>query len=310
MTATLAEPVTGAEATRVQLEVARELAAQQDVVAVAPVALSDEGDFVAFQVIPSEGPNSPSTDMLVAELRDLPPVNGDIDLGVAGQAAINSDISQGLADVLPLYLAVVMGLSFLIMTVVFRSLLVPLVATAGFVLSLFATYGAVTAIFQWGWLAPVFGVHTPGPILSFLPVILVGILLGLAMDYQLFLTTGMRKAFTHGSPARRAVAEGSAVGRVVVASAALIMIAVFSGFVTASSPIIKSFGLGLALGVAIDAFLVRMLLIPAVLHLLGPAAWWFPRWLDRIVPDVDVEGADLDRGHSPALSAVSPESAR
>ncbi len=280
-----------------QLAVARVLAAQDDVVAVAPVAVSDDARLAAFQVIPTEGPSSASTERLVQDLRALPPVDGDIALGVAGQAAINIDISEGLADILPLYLTVVVGLSFLIMVMVFRSLLVPLVATGGFVLSLFATYGAVTAIFQWGWFAPLLGIHQTGPILSFLPVILVGILFGLAMDYQLFLATGMREAYVHGSPARLAVAQGFRAGRTVVIAAAIIMVAVFGGFVTSEAVIIKSFGLGLAVGILLDAFIVRMLLMPAVMHLLGRSAWWLPRWLDRVLPNVDVEGAALERRH-------------
>ncbi|WP_404313096.1 MMPL family transporter [Agrococcus terreus] len=280
-----------------QLVVARELAAQDDVVAVAPVAVSDDHRLAAFQVVPAEGPNSESTEALVRELRSLPPIDGDVTLGVAGQAASNIDISEGLADVLPTYLAVVVGLSFLIMVMVFRSLLVPLIATAGFVLSLFATYGAVTAVFQWGWLGDLLGVPQPGPILSFLPVLLVGILFGLAMDYQLFLATGMREAYVHGAPARLAVAQGFRAGRSVVIAAALIMIAVFAGFIASDSVIIKAMGLGLSLGVLFDAFLVRMLLVPAIMHLVGRGAWWLPRWLDRIIPDVDVEGAKLERRH-------------
>lgn len=280
-----------------QLEVARELFALDDVAAVAPVAVSDDRALAAFQVIPQEGPNAVSTEQLVRDLRALPPVDGDIELGVAGAAAINIDISEGLADVLPIYLVVVVGLSFLIMVMVFRSLLVPLIATAGFVLSLFATYGAVTAVFQWGWLGEVLGVHNPGPILSFLPVILVGILFGLAMDYQLFLATGMREAWAHGASPRLAVAQGFRAGRTVVSAAAIIMIAVFSGFIASDSVIIKSMGLGLALGVLFDAFVVRMLLMPAVMHVLGGSAWWLPRWLDRVVPNVDVEGSALERRH-------------
>jgi RND superfamily putative drug exporter len=280
-----------------QLDVARTLADQDAVVAVAPVAVSDDNRIGAFQVVPAEGPNSVSTETLVRDLRQLPPVDGDIALGVAGQAAINIDISEGLADVLPIYLVVVVGLSFLIMIMVFRSILVPLIATAGFVLSLFATYGAVTAVFQWGWFADLLGVHNPGPILSFLPVILVGILFGLAMDYQLFLATGMREAYMHGAPARLAVAQGFRAGRTVVIAAALIMIAVFGGFITSESVIIKSMGLGLSLGVLFDAFIVRMLLMPAIMHLLGRSAWWLPRWLDRITPNVDVEGSALERRH-------------
>lgn len=297
VTASLPDGLDENGALEAQLAVARELAAVDDVVSVAPVALSDDNTLAAFQVIPAEGPSSVSTETLVRELRDLPPIDGDITLGVAGQAAINIDISQGLADVLPIYLLVVVGLSFLIMVMVFRSLLVPLIATAGFVLSLFATFGAVTAVFQWGWFGALFGVHNPGPILSFLPVMLVGILFGLAMDYQLFLASGMREAWAHGAPARVAVVQGFRAGRAVVTAAALIMVAVFSGFISSDSVIVKSMGLGLALGVLLDAFVVRMLLMPALMHLLGGSAWWLPRWLDRIVPNVDVEGAALERRH-------------
>lgn len=297
VTAALPDGTAEGDVQGLQLDVARELFAQDDVVAVAPVAVSDDRTLAAFQVIPAEGPNAVSTDQLVRDLRALPPVDGDMALGVAGAAAINIDISEGLADVLPIYLVVVVGLSFLIMVMVFRSLLVPLIATLGFVLSLFATYGAVTAVFQWGWLGSVFGVHNPGPILSFLPVILVGILFGLAMDYQLFLTTGMREAWAHGAAPRLAVAQGFRAGRTVVIAAAVIMISVFSGFITSEAVIIKSFGLGLALGVLFDAFVVRMLLMPALMHLLGGSAWWLPKWLERIVPNVDVEGSALERRH-------------
>ncbi|RJT75733.1 RND transporter [Arthrobacter cheniae] len=281
-----------------QLSTARSIAGQADVTAVAPIAVSDDNTLTAFQVIPAGGPNDASTEELVRSLRDLPAPDGST-LGVAGQAATNIDISGNLADVLPLYVAVVVGLSFLIMVVVFRSLLVPLIATAGFILSLMATYGALTAVFQWGWLGGLFGIHDPGPILSFLPVILVGILFGLAMDYQLFLTAGMREAFVHGSPARLAVAQGFRAGRSVVTAAALIMVSVFSGFIFAHSTIIRAVGFGLAFGVLVDAFIIRMLVVPALMHLLGRHAWWIPTWLDRFLPNVDVEGAALERQHPP-----------
>jgi RND superfamily putative drug exporter len=168
------------------------------------------------------------------------------------------------------------------------------------VLSLLATFGGLTAIYQWGWLSAVFGVHDPAPILSFLPIIEVGVLFGLAMDYQLFLVSGMREAFAHGSPAKIAVQRGLHAGRNVVIAAALIMISVFSGFIFSDSSTIRPIGFGLGFGVLADAFLVRLLLIPAAMHLLGNSAWWFPKWLDRIVPDVDVEGAKLERSHPAA----------
>ena len=179
----------------------------------------------------------------------------------------------------------------------FRSFLVPITATVGFVLSLLAAFGGLTAIYQLGWLHQVFGVHDPAPILSFLPIIEVGILFGLAMDYQLFLVSGMREAYAHGAPAKIAVQRGLQAGRAVVTAAAIIMISVFAGFIFSDSSTIRPVGFGLAFGVLVDAFVVRLLLIPAAMHLLGRAAWWFPRWLDRIVPDVDVEGARLERTH-------------
>ncbi|MCP2369959.1 RND superfamily putative drug exporter [Agromyces terreus] len=308
VTAELPEGTTEDDVLPLQVDIASTIAEQDDVVAVAAVDVSDDRSLAVFQVIPAEGPNAASTEQLVRDLRALPPVNGDIALGVAGQAAINIDISEGLADVLPLYLVVVVGLSLLIMILVFRSLLVPIVATGGFILSLFATYGAIVAVFQWGWGADALGIST-GPILSFLPVILVGILFGLAMDYQLFLATGMREAFVHGSPARLAVAQGLRAGRSVVVAAGLIMVSVFGGFIFSESTMIRSVGFGLAFGVLVDAFIVRMLLMPAIMHLLGRSAWWIPKWLDRIMPDVDVEGAALERRHHLVTAAGEADAA-
>ncbi|CAQ00491.1 MMPL family transporter [Clavibacter sepedonicus] len=289
-----------------QVDVAQALHDLDDVVAVAPVANTDDNTVLAFQVLPQEGPNSASTEQLVQDIRALPELDGGITLGVAGQAATNIDISEALAAVLPLYLLVVVGLSLLILIVVFRSILLPLIATGGFVLSLFATYGLIVAVFQFGWGASLIGLENSGPILSFLPVILVGILFGLAMDYQLFLASGMREAYVHGAEARLAVVQGLRAGRAVVTAAALIMVSVFGGFVFSESTIIRSIGFGLAFGVLLDAFVVRMLLMPALMHLLGRSAWWLPRWLDRILPDVDIEGAALERTHPHAAAASTP----
>jgi RND superfamily putative drug exporter len=273
-----------------------------DVVAVAPVGVSADRDLVAFQVVPSDGPSSVSTEALVGELRSLD-VPG-VDLGVAGQASGNIDISAKLAAALPLYLAVVIGLSLIIMVIVFRSLLVPLIATGGFLLSLAAAFGAVVAVYQWGWLGEVFGVHDPGPVLNFAPLILVGVLFGLAMDYQLFLVSGMREAWAHGLPARSAVVAGLRHGRPVVTAAAIIMISVFGGFVFSHLAMVRPLGFGMAIGVLFDAFVVRMLIIPAVMHLAGEAAWWLPKWLHRVLPHVDVEGSALQRPHSGATAPV------
>ncbi|MEU6861549.1 MMPL family transporter [Glycomyces sp. NPDC046736] len=285
-----------AAAMAAQVAVAEAVSEEDDVVAVAPIGISEDNATLAFQVIPAEGPTSESTQDLVHTLRDLT-VDGVDDIGVAGSASGNIDISEILADALPIYLAVVVGLSLIILILVFRSILVPVLATLGFILSYFAALGGVVAIYQWGWLADVFGVDTPGPILNFLPTILVGILFGLAMDYMLFIGSGIRESYAHGVPARLAVVQGVRAGRAVVTAAAIIMMAVFGGFIFSHSTMIRPIGFALAFGVLVDAFLVRMLIIPALMHLVGDKAWWLPKWLDRILPDVDVEGAALERRH-------------
>ncbi|MDP9823739.1 RND superfamily putative drug exporter [Nocardioides massiliensis] len=297
VTADLPEPLGEAEVLPRQVELAELLADHDDVAAVAPAGQSEARDFLAFQVIPVDGPSSVSTEELVHDLRDLTPLDDGTAVGVAGAASGNIDISDRLSEALPVYLAVVLGLSLLILIVVFRSIVVPLVATLGFALSLFASLGAMTAVFQWGWLGSLFGVHDPGPLLNFAPLIIVGVLFGLAMDYQLFLVSGMREAYVHGLPAREAVTAGFRQGRTVVTAAAIIMISVFGGFVFSHLAAIKPLGFGLAVGVLLDAFVVRMLLVPALMHLLGDKAWWIPRWLDRMLPNVDIEGSALEREH-------------
>ncbi|BDZ54117.1 membrane protein [Agromyces marinus] len=314
VTVSLPESVDDDAIIGIQASLAERLLVEDGVVAVAPVGVSADDDFLAFQVVPVDGPSSESTEQLVHDLRALSPLDaadaggdgagvdgagleGDLELGVAGQASGNIDISAKLAGVLPVYLALVVGLSLIILVLVFRSILVPLVATAGFVLSLFAAFGAVVAIYQWGWFGDVFGVHDPGPVLNFAPIIIMGVLFGLAMDYQLFLVSGMREAWVHGVPARTAVVAGMRNGRAVVTAAAIIMVSVFGGFVFSHLTMVRPLGFGLAIGVLFDAFIVRMLLIPAVMHLLGESAWWLPKWLDRILPNVDVEGSALERTH-------------
>ena len=296
-----------------RLAVGEQLAGLEHAHAVVPAGFNEDRTVTMFQVLPEEGPNAVSTEELVRELRATEPAGEASNLGVAGMTSGFIDVSEKLSDALPLYLGVVVGLSLLIMVLVFRSILVPLIATGGFVLSVFAAMGGVVAIYQWGWLGSVFGVHNPGPVLSFLPTIMIGVLFGLAMDYQLFIASGMREAYAHGLPARQAVLAGLRSGRAVVIAAAIIMISVFGGFIFAHDAMIRPIGFGLAFGVLLDAFVVRLLLMPALMHLLGEKAWWLPRWLDRIMPDVDVEGAQLERGHAPAAEAASapaPEAGR
>jgi RND superfamily putative drug exporter len=263
-----------------------------------PGGFSDDRTIAIFRVVPAGGPNDESTQDVVHDIRALDEefsAKLDSSVNVTGMAPINIDVSEKLSQALPIYLGTVIGLSLLIMMLVFRSIWLPLIASAGFLFTVFATLGAVTAVFQWGWLGWLFDIHDPAPILSFLPTMLIGILFGLAMDYQLFLASGMREAFIHGKSATDSINYGLRLSRSVVTAAAIIMVSVFGGFVFSHTTMIRPVGFGLAVGVLIDAFLVRLVLVPAALKLLGPAAWWLPKWLERILPDVDVEGAKLER---------------
>lgn len=283
-----------------QANITSKLMKVENVVAVVPIGFSTDNSIAAFRVIPAEGPNSISTAQVVKDLRSLQPeISDEFDskLEVTGLAAINLDVSQKLGEALPLYLATVIGLSLIVLILVFRSILLPIIASVGFLFTVFATFGAVVAVFQWGWLGFLFDIHDPGPILSFLPTLLIGILFGLAMDYQLFLASGMREAFVHGRKPTASINYGIHLSRSVVIAAAIIMVAVFGGFIFSHTTMVRPIGFGLAFGVLIDAFLVRLLLVPATLALLGEKAWWIPKWLDKILPDVDVEGAKLERSH-------------
>ena len=283
---------------QMQAEVSERLFALDNVSAVLPGGVSTSGLDLMFVLVPEFGPTSAETEQLVFDIRELEkvfPAELNANIEVTGIAAVNIDISQKLADVLPLYLGTVVILSFLLLILVFRSLIVPLVATGGFLLTVGATLGAVVAVYQLGWLSEVLGVTQAGPILSFLPILLIGILFGLAMDYQLFVVSGMREAFVHGKSAKESIDSGIHLGRPVVIAAAIIMVSVFGGFAFSHITMIKPMGFGLAIGVLIDAFLVRLLLVPALMSVIGKAAWYLPKWLDRLLPDVDVEGAKLER---------------
>lgn len=274
------------------------LAATEGVVSVAPAMFNQAGDTAMITVVPASGPSTAETKDLVHALRgeaaDLEAQTGATML-VTSATAMNIDVSQKLADALLPYLAVVVGLAVLLLMVVFRSIAVPIKAALGFLLSVGAAFGVIVAVFQWGWLADLLGVHQTGPVMSMMPIFLVGVVFGLAMDYEVFLVTRMREAYAHGESAHDAIVTGFRhSGRVVVAAAA-IMIAVFAGFIGGGEPMIKMMGLGLAAAVFFDAFIVRMTLVPAVLALLGDKAWWLPRWLAKILPDVDVEGESLSR---------------
>jgi RND superfamily putative drug exporter len=290
------EGLSEAEAQAKQFDVADILRETGNVTAAVPLALSEDRRTAVFQIIPNEGPASASTVQVVSELRaeknQIKDSTG-VSIGLTGQTAGNVDVSTKLGDALPPYLAIVVGLSLILLLLVFRSIWVPLLATGGFLLSLAAAFGAVVAVYQWGWLGAIFGVENPGAVLSFLPIILIGVLFGLAMDYQVFITSGMRESFMHGETAKHAVRSGFSHAAAVVTAAAIIMVSVFAGFIFSHLNMVRPLGFAMAFGVLIDAFVVRMTIVPAVMYLLGEKAWWLPRWLDRILPDVDVEGAKL-----------------
>ncbi|HWG93446.1 MAG TPA: MMPL family transporter [Mycobacteriales bacterium] len=290
--------------------VAAELQAVDGVVAVTPPMPNGAGDTHLLTVIPASGPADSRTQQVVDALRArAPDLEGrtGAQLSVTGATALTVDVDERLSEALPIYLLVVVGLALVLLTIVFRSVLVPLKAVLGFLLTVLATFGAVVAIFQWGWLSDVFGVDQPAPILTILPIFMIGIIFGLAMDYEVFLVTRIREEHVHGEAADDAIILGFRHGARVVTAAALIMISVFAAFMLAPDPITRSLGFAFAFGIAVDAFVVRMTLVPAVLALLGERAWWLPRWLDRVVPDVDVEGSTLrveDEAPRPEASRV------
>lgn len=277
----------------VQLKkVADKIAKHDNVDTAVPAIATDNGTAGIIQVIPKTAPSDQKTIDLIAYLRDTTHrqdlTGGEtVQLAVTGARALQLDIDTKLVNALPQYLAVVVGLSLVLLIVAFRSVLVPIKATLGFLLSVLAMFGAIVAVFQWGW----FGiVEAPGPLVSFIPIIAIGILFGLAMDYEFFIMSGIHEAHTKGKAPKQAVIDGFALGSRVVTAAAVIMVAVFAGFITNHEITIQAIGFGLAIGIFIDAFLIRMTLVPAVMVLLGNAAWWLPKWLDKLLPHVSIEG--------------------
>ncbi|RSN71820.1 MMPL family transporter [Actinomadura sp. WAC 06369] len=289
-------PDGGGDARSTAEALAGRIGGMPDVAAVRRPAVSPSGDVAVLTVVPAAAPDSPATTALVHALR-APGLerDGHARVMVSGPTAMNVDVSEKLADALVPYLTLVVGLAFLLLVVVFRSLLVPLKAALGFLLSITAALGAVVAVFQWGWLGGLLGDAPPGPVMSITPIFLVGVVFGLAMDYEVFLVTRMREARVHGAAPREAVVDGMRHGARVVTAAAVIMVSVFGAFLGSDEVMIRTVGFGLAVAVLLDAFVVRMTLVPAVLALLGERAWRLPRWLDRLVPDLDVEGGRADR---------------
>jgi RND superfamily putative drug exporter len=281
---------------------------------VAPDAMVNErGDAAVVTVIPRSAPDSEATAGLIHRIRhEIAPQATGVDTYVGGLTATFIDISERVADRMPWFIGAIVGMSFLLLVLVFRSILVPLKAALMNVLSIGAAYGVVVAVFQWGWGKGLIGLESTVPIVSFVPMFMFAILFGLSMDYEVFLLSRVREEYVHTGDSTHSVTTGIATTARVIASAALIMISVFFGFVLGEDPIVKMMGVGLAVAVFLDATVVRLVLVPATMRLMGHANWWLPRWLDRILPNLDIEG---DTGLPPAVyreglgpaPAVEPE---
>jgi RND superfamily putative drug exporter len=290
------ERVTPAEVDRI----ATELAARDDIVAVSPAQVSPDGALSVFDAQPAFAGSDERTTGLVHDIRaDLPP-----GAELTGTVPLYSDISEMLADRLWLVVAFVVGVSMLLLAMVFRSVLVPVKAAAMNLLSVAAAYGVVTAVFQWGWGAGLLGLDHAVPVSSWVPILVFAILFGLSMDYEVFLLSRVREHWLATGDARGSVVRGlSDTGRVISAAAA-IMVAVFLGFATEVEVVVKMLGLGMATAILLDATVVRMVLVPAAMALLGERNWWLPSWLDRLLPRLDTEG------HAPGLPGpAEPEPA-
>ncbi|WP_067436680.1 MMPL family transporter [Nocardioides jensenii] len=270
--------------------------------------LNESQDTAVLTAVPDSAPSSSETKELVQTIRDEVTSiesDSDADIFVTGVTAMNIDISEAMSDALLPYLSVVIGLAVLLLMVVFRSILVPIKAALGFLLSVGAAFGVLVAVFQWGWGAELIGIEQTGPVMSLMPILIIGIVFGLAMDYEVFLFSRVREAYVHGASPDQAIVEGFKHSGRVVAAAAIIMFSVFAGFIGIHSPTIQTMGVGLAFAVAFDAFVVRMAIAPAVLALLGHRAWWLPRSLGRVLPNVDIEGEALNK-QIPEAGAVQP----
>lgn len=275
------------------------LAATRGIASVSPAQFNEAGDTALFEAVPTTSPTDAATTDLVQRLRasrtQLTAGTGAT-FKVTGTTAINIDLSDKLQRALVPYLATVVSLAALLLLLMFRSILVPIKAALGFLLSVLAALGAVVLVFQKGFAADLLGVEVTGPIMSAVPIFMIGVVFGLAMDYEVFLVSRMREAHLHGQDAHQAIETGMAQSSRVVVAAALIMMAVFGGFITEQDSFIKMLGFSLAAAVLFDAFVVRMAIVPAVLALLGRRAWWLPRRLDNVLPTVDVEGTRLGTG--------------
>jgi RND superfamily putative drug exporter len=282
----------------------------EDVAAVTEPSFSEDKKEAVFTAISKSEPWADETVTLVENLRDEV-IPGALEgtkahSYVGGQTAGYIDLANQIADKLPLMIFVVVALSFLVLLMAFRSLLVPIKAAAMNLISVAASYGVVTAVFQLGWGASLIGLPHSIPIVSFVPLLMFAILFGLSMDYEVFLLTQMREHYAENGDEKRAVIEGLANTGRVITSAASIMVCVFASFILSGDPVVKEFGVGLAVAIAIDSTLVRCLLVPAVMVLLGKKAWWMPKWLDRVVPRVSIEGEEYFAARDAAAAAAAP----
>jgi putative drug exporter of the RND superfamily len=288
---------TNADAKATAKALATEIGTVAGIASVDAPVLDAKGDLAIIGVTPTTGPQDEATSTLLAHLRTdvIPGVVGHsaADVTVTGSTALTDDVSKRLQDRMPWFLAAVIGLAFLVLMIVFRSVLVPLKAAVLNVLSVGAAYGVIVAVFQWGWGRELIGVHENVPIMPLAPMLMFAILFGLSMDYEVFLLSRVREQFLKHRDAKRAVVEGVGSTARVITSAALIMMAVFGAFILGSDVVAKMFGVGLAVAVLLDVTLVRMVLVPAAMSLLGDKAWWLPRWLDRRLPHLNLEEADI-----------------
>ncbi|MFF8027848.1 MMPL family transporter [Streptomyces sp. NPDC007896] len=297
------DPTTAAQ------RVAAAIGALPDVATVGKPVANPATHTALIQVIPDSAPSDPATKTLVNTIRDdraaiLRDTGATVQ--VTGSTAVSVDVAAKLNSALIPFATVVIGLSLLLLLLVFRSLVVPLKAAAGFLLSIAATLGAAVGVFQLGHLGNLIGMDTTGPVSSFLPIILLAVLFGLAMDYEVFLVSRMRESYLRTGNPLGAVHSGARHSGRVVTAAALIMTSVFAAFLTSDSTMLKQIAFALAAGVLLDAFVIRMTFVPAVLALTRHAAWWLPKWLERRLPDLDIEGDRLDHAHAAALPETAP----
>jgi len=283
---------------------AQDIRASGRIASVTEPLTSADGSTMVFAAMPTTGPADPETSVALAEVRDVLPDN----VYVTGLTAMTTDLNGQLSDTLPIFMGAVLVASFLLLMLVFRSVVVPLKAVVMNMLSIGAAYGVLVAVFQWGWGSSLIGLEGPTPITSLIIVIMFPILFGLSMDYEVFLISRIREEFDRIGDNTEAVARGMAGTGRVITSGALIMISVFLAFVASPVPSLKMLGLGLATAVLVDATIVRMVLVPATMALLGKANWWLPGWLDRILPHLTVEGIVHDsQPHQPAVVATYGE---